>query len=122
MDNQLKAESTTSQLSGNLLDVVVINGDTLAVSVDTVHQTGSTTEWKTSPDSPPRFLEAFKVSSSDNWLTFAPVEDSSVSNLNFAGTSALPQDLNEKQRKMIDDSFYKLSTMKKQKAIEEKNE
>ncbi|KAJ6144225.1 hypothetical protein N7470_008120 [Penicillium chermesinum] len=89
VDNQLKTENTTTQLSGNLLDVAVSDAlNSVIISVDTIREVGSTSQWKATADLPQRLLEAFKVTRGDDGLEFVPAEDSIISSVNSLGTSA----------------------------------
>lgn len=78
--------------------------------MDTVREAGSTDSWKSSSGA---LLESFQLQLSDNGVKASPVEDSAVTNVNLAGTTEIPADINEKQKKELNDSLYNLENMKK---------
>lgn len=85
------------------------NGSIVA-SVDSVREAGSTDSWKPSSGA---LLESFQLQLSDNGVKASLIENPVVTNVNLAGTTDIPADINEKQKKELNDSLYNLENMKK---------
>ncbi|KAJ5333982.1 uncharacterized protein N7506_007765 [Penicillium brevicompactum] len=97
----------TLDLCGNVIDLTAIDSKgSIIVSVDTLRQPNSITAWK-SISQPP--LETFRVSSG-KW---APIEDSMVLAINSAGTSSVPEGLEQKKQDELNDAVYGLSKLRK---------
>ncbi|KAJ5219324.1 uncharacterized protein N7498_001423 [Penicillium cinerascens] len=114
-DHTLKFQGTI-QLSGNVFDVTGIpSKNTVAVCVDTIREPNSTNMWKSSPGTPQTLIETFQVSSSEGSLSWSPADDSMVTEINLAGTTDLPVNLEPNQKKVFDDSLYTLVNLRKMK-------
>lgn len=101
-------------MSGNVLDVAIMEKDsTIIVSVDCIHEKGSTHEWRASPTSPSNLIESFRVKPGTENLEWEPVTESLVTNINMCGSSGILADANTKQRKEFDDSLYSLGNLRK---------
>lgn len=97
----------TLDLCGNVIDLTAIDSKgSIIVSVDTLRQPNSITAWK-SISQPP--LETFRVSSG-KW---APIEDSMVLAINSAGTSSVPEGLEQKKQDELSDAVYGVSKLRK---------
>lgn len=98
------------QVSGNVLDVAGIESTgSVAVAVDTVRESASTSAWRANPEAPQVLAECFQFSKSK----LVPAEDSMAVNVNSTGTAELPASLDAKQKKAIDDSLYTLGNLRK---------
>ncbi|KAJ5712876.1 tRNA (guanine-N(7)-)-methyltransferase non-catalytic subunit trm82 [Penicillium malachiteum] len=101
----------TIQLSGNVLDLVgASSSGSVFVSVDTVREAGSIDSWKSSSGAP---LESFQITLGADGIKLSATEDPVAANINVVGTSDLPADLNEKQKKEINTSLYNLDNLRK---------
>lgn len=97
-------------MSGNILDLAGIGSTgSVAVAVDTIRESGSTSAWKSSSETPQTLIECFQFSKSK----LVPVEDSIAANINSTGTADLPVTLDAKQKKALDDSLYILGNLRK---------
>ncbi|KAJ5630031.1 tRNA (guanine-N(7)-)-methyltransferase non-catalytic subunit trm82 [Penicillium herquei] len=111
LDEQGLQVQDTIQLSGNVLDVVgVSSSGSVFVSVDAVREAGSTDSWKSSSGA---LLESFKISVGADGIKLSATENPVATNINVVGTSHLPADLNEKQKKELNTSLYNLENLKK---------
>lgn len=101
----------TIQISGNVLDLAGIDSrGTIAVSVDTVREPGSTNTWKSSPGAPQTLVECFQASAGQDSLKWIPAEDPMAVNINLIGTADLAASLEAKQK---NDSLYTLVNLRK---------
>ncbi|KAE8134600.1 guanine-N(7)--methyltransferase non-catalytic subunit trm82 [Aspergillus pseudotamarii] len=113
LDGTLKTQDPI-EMSGNVLDVAIMEKDsTVVVSVDCIHEKGSTHEWRASPTSPSNLIESFRVKPGTENLEWEPVTESLVTNVNMGGSSGILADANTKQRKELDDSLYNLGNLRK---------
>ncbi|KAJ5086052.1 hypothetical protein N7532_010823 [Penicillium argentinense] len=112
-EDTLKLQDTI-QCFGNVLDLTGIDSrGSIAVSVDTIREPGSTEAWKSTSGTPQKLLEYFQVSVEVESLKWKPVEDPLATSINSAGTSALPAELDDKQKKGFDDILYTLGVLRK---------
>ncbi|EAW23262.1 putative tRNA methyltransferase [Aspergillus fischeri NRRL 181] len=112
-DGSLKAQNSI-QASGNVLDLTVPDEkSSIVVSVDAVREAGSTQEWRT-PSSPSTLVEAFRLKpASEGLLDWEPTSAAITAQINSEGTSEISADLNEKQKKELNDSLYSLGNLRK---------
>ncbi|KAE8376704.1 guanine-N(7)--methyltransferase non-catalytic subunit trm82, partial [Aspergillus bertholletiae] len=102
------------ELSGNVIDVAVIEKDsTIVVSVDCIREKGSTHEWRASPTSPSNLIESFCMKPGTENVEWEPVTGSLVSNINLGGSYGIPADSDTKQKKELNDLVYSLSNLRK---------
>ncbi|KAJ5601068.1 tRNA methyltransferase [Penicillium lagena] len=102
------------QLSGNVLDLVVIESrKEIAVSVDTVHQQNSTDTWKPSVESPQMLLECLRAENQADGLHWIPSHDPLAGQIASQGTTGLGEALDDKQKKELTGSLYSLGNLRK---------
>jgi tRNA (guanine-N(7)-)-methyltransferase subunit TRM82 len=112
-DGSLKAQNSI-QASGNVLDLTVPAGNSsIVVSVDAVREPGSAQEWRTTPSSPSTLLEAFRLKPSSEGLDWEPTSEAITAQINSEGISEISTDLEEKQKKELNDSLYSLGNLRK---------
>ena len=83
------------------------------VSVDCVREEGSTQAWRTNPTSTQTLIEAFRVKSGTEDLQWEPVAEEIAAAINSEGTSDIPTDMPEKQKKEMNESLYGLGNLRK---------
>ena len=105
-------EQQSFSASGNILDVTANEKEkTVIVCVDNVREAGSTQEWRTSPAT--TLVEAYRAKPEGESLTWEPVTDSTISNINSSGTTDLEAIADAKKRKEANDSLYGLGNLRK---------
>lgn len=85
---------------------------TVLISVDCVREAGSTQTWRANPTSQ-TLLEAFRVKSAADGLQWEPATEEMTAAANSEGTSHIPADIQEKQRKEMNESLYGLENLRK---------
>ncbi|KAL2000112.1 hypothetical protein VTN02DRAFT_3543 [Thermoascus thermophilus] len=121
---ELKSQPSI-QLSGNVLDVASLGKtDTIVISVDGVHASGSTKAWRDSIASPQVLLEAVRMTvQQDGLIAWEPISDPVIGNVNQEGTSdiVIPADEKSKlsQEKMLSESLYNVGNLRKRVGAEE---
>jgi tRNA (guanine-N(7)-)-methyltransferase subunit TRM82 len=109
----LKAQNSI-QAAGNVLDLTVpAESSSIVVSVDAVREPGSTQEWRTTAPSPSTLVEAFRLKPASEGLDWEPTSDAITAQINSEGTSEISADLEEKQKKELNDSLYSLGNLRK---------
>ncbi|KAF7128211.1 hypothetical protein CNMCM5793_002753 [Aspergillus hiratsukae] len=112
-DGSLKAQNPI-QASGNVLDLTVpAEGSSIVVSIDAVRKANSTQEWRTTPPSPSTLIEAFRLKPASEGLNWEPTSEAITAQMNSEGTSEIPADLEDKQKKEFNDSLYSLGNLRK---------
>lgn len=106
------------ELSGNALDVTAIdNSGQILVSVDNVHEPGSTMTMKSSPSLPRHLLQAFKMSIGADGLKWDKVPRQAADTINDNGTTDITtvDDKKEasKQTGSLAESLYGLTNLRK---------
>ncbi|KAK1145904.1 tRNA (guanine-N(7)-)-methyltransferase non-catalytic subunit trm82 [Aspergillus melleus] len=110
-DGMLKEQQSFSA-SGNILDVTTNEKEkTVIVCVDNVREAGSTQEWRASPAT--TLVEAYRAKPEGESLTWEPVTNSTISNINSSGTTDLEAIADAKKRKEANDSLYGLGNLRK---------
>ncbi|KAJ9233046.1 hypothetical protein DTO207G8_3664 [Paecilomyces variotii] len=116
-DGQLRRQPSI-QLTSNVLDVAYDGeNNSILVSLDGVHESGSTQAFKENPTAPQSFLQALRVVEGRDDLTFEAVEDSLVSSVNAEGTTDVvtsdDEKAIEKSKKDLTDALYGLGNLRK---------
>lgn len=98
--------------------------DTIVISVDGVHASGSTKAWRDNFTSPQVLLEAVRMTvQQDGLLAWEPIMDPVIGNVNQEGTSdiVIPADEKSKlsQEKMLSESLYNVGNLRKRVGAEE---
>lgn len=115
MEGDALKQQESIQLSGNILDVTGLDSHgAIIVSVDNVREPGSTETWKSSPSTPQILLESFQATTKEGSLKWNPTtDDVFVTAINAAGTSPIPTDADDKQKKTLDGALYSMSVLRK---------
>jgi hypothetical protein len=112
------------KLSGNVLDVAYAgNGDLLLISVDGVHDSGSTQTWRSNITGKQVFVEGFVMRVLDGKLTFEPSAAQIIDNINTQGTDDILKSTDEgsrtKERKVLNEALYNIENLRKRNQVEE---
>jgi hypothetical protein len=108
----------TLKLSGNVLDVTyAADGNLLLVSVDGVHEPGSTTAWRDNMTQNQVFVECFETAVLDGKLAFEAGGALIVTNINTQGTDEILQSSDDaakvKERKVLSETLYSYKNFRK---------
>ncbi|KAL4925188.1 putative tRNA methyltransferase [Aspergillus undulatus] len=100
--------------NGNILDIQITPSNTILISIDTIHSPGSTSEWRSGPASPAKFIEAFsfKPTEKGEWEA---VEDGLVSAVDRLGTESVVVDggAEKKVKNALSNGLYGLENLRK---------
>lgn len=105
------------QLSGNVLSLTRAGNDTIVISVDGVHESGSTKTWKENITEPQVFVQAFAIKFQQENVVYEPVTAPVVENINLHGTEEILKSKDEasrtKEQKMFSESLYSIGNLRK---------
>ncbi|KKK11992.1 hypothetical protein P175DRAFT_0555990 [Aspergillus ochraceoroseus IBT 24754] len=102
------------KVSGNVLNLQTVEGSgAVLVSVDTIHEPGSTQEWRSHSPSPSALLEAFRPKPGAEKVEWESVTDTMVRTINSTGTSTISVDAGEKEKKELNNSLYSWENLRK---------
>jgi tRNA (guanine-N(7)-)-methyltransferase subunit TRM82 len=105
-------------LSGNVLDVTSIaDGNVIIISIDGLHEPGSTKTWKDNQISPQVFLQILTANTQQGHLAWEAVCNSAVDAINFAGTYNIFKSADGassvRVQKAVTDSLYNIGNLRK---------
>lgn len=111
------------ELAGNALDVVVLDTDTVnvIVSLDTVHEPGSTKRWKSEPNPDLKMLQVFKFDSSSTDYTPSLL----IEAVDREGTFAIEpriESSSKSQKPDLGELLYGLENLRKQRQTEDESD
>ncbi|KAL1970551.1 hypothetical protein VTN77DRAFT_4195 [Rasamsonia byssochlamydoides] len=106
------------QLPGNVLDVTHAgNSDTIVISVDGVHESGSTKAWKDNTTELQILVQAFRIKFQEENIAYEPAITPIVDNINRHGTEDILKSEDEtsraKEQKMLSESLYNIGNLRK---------
>jgi tRNA (guanine-N(7)-)-methyltransferase subunit TRM82 len=106
------------QLSGNVLDVTEAENDnTVFVSVDGVHESGSTRTWRDEVTQPQIFVQAFTMKTQGENKAYEPANSPTIDNINRHGTEDILKSTDEaaraKEQKVLSESLYNVGNLRK---------
>ncbi|PGH18634.1 hypothetical protein AJ79_00413 [Helicocarpus griseus UAMH5409] len=116
-DGKLVAQ-TPVDLLGNALGMASLDvKGNIIVSIDCVHEPGSTKEQRRTADSPQKFLQVFTASAEQEWLSWTEVDSSMVKGVEKQGTFDLAASGEEKEMKKdaqaLTSTLYSIGNLRK---------
>lgn len=112
------ARQQSLRLTGNVLDLTEAgNGDPLLISVDGVHESGSSRTWRDEVAQPQVFVQAFTIKIQGENIVYEPANAPIIDNINHQGTEDILKSTDEvsraKEQKVLSESLYNVGNLRK---------